>query len=333
MGETVLLRIINSAMNQELFFAVANHQLTVVGTDAAYTKPFSTNVIVIGPGQTINALLTADQPPGRYYMAARAYQTAQNAAFDNTTTTAILRYKSAPCSARNGQFSRPSLPILPAFNDTATATRFTAGIKSPDVVDVPKEIDEDLFFTVGLGLINCSVPSVRCQGPNNTRFTASMNNVSFVLPGSSSIMQAYFQGINGVFTTDFPPVPPVKFDYTGNVDRGLWQPVRGTKVYKLKFGSRVQVVLQDTNIVTTEDHPMHLHGYNFYVVGMGFGNYDPAKDPANFNLIDPPMRNTIGTPPGGWAAIRFTAENPGNQLIQNIIIHQNVLATLQLISR
>jgi laccase len=125
-------------------------------------------------------------------------------------------------------------------------------------------------------------------------------------------MQAYYQGQPGVFTTDFPPVPPVKFDYTGNVSRGLWQPVKATKLYKLKFGAKVQIVFQDTSIVTVEDHPMHLHGHNFAVVGSGFGNFNPQTDPAKFNLINPPYRNTIGNPPGGWVAIRFVADNPGN---------------------
>ncbi|KAG2672985.1 hypothetical protein I3760_13G068000 [Carya illinoinensis] len=312
-GETVLLRIISSALNQELYFAIANHKMTVVGVDAAYTKPFTTNVVMIGPAQTTNVLLTADQPPAHYYMAAHAYNTA-NAPFDNTTTTAILEYKSAPC--KKGQSSRPVFPQLPGFNDTATATAFTAGIKSPSRVNVPTDIDENLFFTAGLGLNNCTRPSSpRCQGPNGTRFTASMNNVSFVLPRTNSIMQAYYQGVPGVFTTDFPPVPPVQFDYTGNVNRGLWQPIPGTKLYKLKYGSRVQIVFQDTSIVTTEDHPMHLHGYHFYVVGSGFGNFNPRQDPANFNLVDPPKRNTIGTNPGGWVAIRFVADNPGVWLL------------------
>nr|BAD93858.1 putative laccase [Arabidopsis thaliana] len=138
-----------------------------------------------------------------------------------------------------------------------------------------------------------------------------MNNMSFVLPRSNSVMQAYYQGTPGIFTTDFPPVPPVQFDYTGNVSRGLWQPIKGTKAYKLKYKSNVQIVLQDTSIVTPENHPMHLHGYQFYVVGSGFGNFNPRTDPARFNLFDPPERNTIGTPPGGWVAIRFVADNPG----------------------
>ncbi|EEF46029.1 laccase-13 isoform X2 [Ricinus communis] len=315
-GETILLRIINSAMNQELFFAVANHRLTVVAVDAAYTKPFTTSVIMIAPGQTTNVLLTADQTPGRYYMAARAYNTAQNAAFDNTTTTAILQYKSAPCNSKKGKSSQAILPQLPAYNDTNTATAFTAQLRSPSNVKVPTDIDDNLFFAVGLGLINCTNPnSPRCQGPNGTRFAASINNVSFVLPTRNSIMQAYYQGQPGIFTTDFPPAPPIKFNYSGNVPRGLWQPVPGTKLYKLKYGSKVQIVFQDTSIVTTEDHPMHLHGYEFAVVGMGFGNFNPGTDTAKFNLIDPPLRNTIGTPPGGWVAIRFVADNPGIWLL------------------
>ncbi|KAA3471878.1 laccase-13-like [Gossypium australe] len=314
-GETILLRIINSALNQELYFGVANHKLTVVAVDASYTKPFTTNVIMIAPGQTTDVLLTADQPPARYYMAAHAYNTA-NAAFDNTTTTAILEYESAHYSAKGGKSLKPIFPQLPGFNDTAPATAFTAQLRSPCKVKVPIEIDESLFFTVGLGLINCKNPkSPRCQGPSGTRFAASINNVSFVFPRSTSLMQAYYQGQPGVFTTDFPPVPPIQFDYTGNVSRGLWQPVKGTKLVKLKFGSKVQIVFQDTSIVTVEDHPMHIHGYDFYVVGSGFGNFDPKNDPAKFNLVDPPLRNTIGTPPGGWVAIRFVANNPGIWLL------------------
>ncbi|KAH9750679.1 Laccase-3 [Citrus sinensis] len=315
-GETVLLRIINAAMNQELFFGVANHKLTVVGVDTSYTKAFSTSVIMIAPGQTTNVLLTADQPPARYYMAARAYNSA-NGAFDNTTTTAILAYKSAPCNAKKwgSNSSAPVFPTLPGFNDTATATAYIAQIRNLQEVKVPTVNDEDLFFTVGLGLINCSNPnSPRCQGPNGTRFAASINNVSFEFPTGNSLMQAYFQDQPGVFTTDFPPVPPIKFDYTGNVSRGLWQPLKGTKLYKLKFGSSVQLVWQDTSIVTVEDHPMHLHGHEFYVVGSGFGNFNPSTDTAKFNLIDPPRRNTIGTPPGGWVAIRFVANNPDSHL-------------------
>lgn len=311
LGDRVLLRVINAALNQQLLFAVANHMLTVVGADSAYHKPFATSFIMVGPGQTTDVLLTANQLPGRYYMAAQAYATAQGAPFDNTTATAILEYSSVPCGAKKGSILQPILPQLPAYNDSATVFAFTSQFRSLSSSNnkVPTIVDENLFFIVGLGLVNCA-PSPTCQGPNGTRFAASMNNVSFVLP-SRAILQAYYQNIPGVYTTDFPPVPPMQFNYTGNVPRALWQPTFGTKVYKLKFRSAVQIVLQDTAIFTTEDHPVHLHGYQFFIVGQGFGNFNPSTDPANFNLIDPPERNTIDVPVGGWAAIRFVADNPG----------------------
>ncbi|XP_057739072.1 laccase-12-like [Arachis stenosperma] len=309
-GETNLLRVVNAALNQPLFFTVANHKLTVVGADASYVRPFTTKVLMLGPGQTTDVLITGDQPASRYYMAARAYQSAQNAAFDNTTTTAILQYKKS-------SVMKPVMPSLPAYNDTNTVTAFSRSFFSPRKVEVPTQIDDNLFFTVGLGLNRCppNFRKNRCQGPNGTRFTASINNVSFVLPNKISILQAHQLGIPGVFTTDFPAQPAVKFDYTGNVSRSLWQPIRGTKAYKLKYGSRVQIVIQDTSIVTPENHPIHLHGYDFYIVAQGFGNFDAKKDASKFNLVDPPLRNTVAVPVNGWAVIRFVADNPGAWLM------------------
>ncbi|KAL8162633.1 hypothetical protein V2J09_014122 [Rumex salicifolius] len=312
-GETQLLRVINSGLNQELFFSVANHKMTVVGADASYVKPFTTGVIMVGPGQTTDVLITADQPPNRYYMAAKPYQSAQNAPFDNTTATAILQYSSTPCAAKCSNPSSPVFPNLPAFNDTNTVTTFTKSFRSPRKVPVPQDIDENLFFTVGLGLNSCppNFSKSQCQGPNGTRFTASMNNVSFILPSNWSLLQAHKEGIPGVFTPDFPANPSVQFDYTGNVSRSLWQPTAATKLYKLKYGATVQIVLQGTSIFAAENHPIHLHGYDFYILASGFGNFDPKTDTSKFNLVDPPMRNTVGVPVNGWSVIRFVADNPG----------------------
>ncbi|KAG0503235.1 hypothetical protein HPP92_003307 [Vanilla planifolia] len=308
-GETVLLRFINAAMENELFVAIADHDMTVVGADASYTKPFTTSIILLGPGQTTDVLIQTNQPPGRYYIAAHAYHSAPpSVTFDNTTTTAILDYIHNPKTATS-----PKLASLPVFNDTAAAAAFTAGIKSPAPVQIPSPVDNHLFVTVGLGLFNCP-RNKRCGGPNGTRFAASMNNFSFVLPSRTSLLQAAELGgpaATGVFTADFPASPPMHFDYTGNVSRSLWQPIRATKLYPIKFGSVVEMVLQGTNIFAAEEHPMHIHGYEFYVLATGKGNFDTRRDSRRFNLVDPPRRNTIGVPQKGWAVIRFTADNPG----------------------
>ncbi|KAK8939544.1 Laccase-3 [Platanthera guangdongensis] len=309
-GETILLRFINAAMNTQLFATVAGHTMTVVAADASYTKPFPTSVIMLGPGQTTDVLIHTNQPAGRYYIAARAYSNAPPIiTFDNTTTTAILEYAGA---VKSGQ--QPKFAALPGYRDTATAAAFSANIRSPAPVKIPEPVDVNLFTTVGLGLLNCP-PNRMCGGPNETRFASSMNNFSFVLPNRLSLLQAAQFNVSGVFTSDFPAAPPIQFDYTGKVRRSLWHPVKATKLFQVKYGSVVQVVLQGTNIFAAEEHPMHIHGYSFYVLATGLGNFDPKKDTSKFNLVDPPHRNTIGVPAKGWVVIRFVADNPGVWLV------------------
>jgi laccase len=101
-----------------------------------------------------------------------------------------------------------------------------------------------------------------------------------------------------------------KFNYTGTPPNNTFV-THGTRVVPLAFNTTVEVVLQDTSIQGAESHPLHLHGYDFHVVGTGFGNYDAANDTAKYNLVDPVQRNTISVPTAGWVAIRFVANNPG----------------------
>lgn len=62
-GKTYLLRLINAALNDDLFFSIANHSMTVVEADALYVKPFETDILLITPGQTTNVLLKTKPIP------------------------------------------------------------------------------------------------------------------------------------------------------------------------------------------------------------------------------------------------------------------------------
>ncbi|XP_039047572.1 laccase-7-like [Hibiscus syriacus] len=311
-GKTYLLRIINGAVENQLFYKIANHKMTVVAIDACYTNPYVTDVLAISPGQTVDVLLTADQPVGSYYMAARPYAPVVGLPFDNTTTRGVIVYDRAPSSRK------PLMPLLPSFNDTPTAHKFytnpTSLISWPLWDPVPLKVDHEMFVTVGMAVEACP-PNTTCLGPiRGTRFSASMNNESFVLPTGLSMLQAFYFNVGGVYTTDFPAKPPIEFDYTNlaiNNNLPMLFAPKGTKVTKLKFNSTVEMVLQNIAILGRDNHPMHLHGFNFYVLAQGFGNYNPTTDRRKFNLINPQMRNTIAVPFGGWAVIRFVANNPG----------------------
>ncbi|PNT30743.1 hypothetical protein POPTR_006G096900v4 [Populus trichocarpa] len=301
-GETYMLRLINAALNEELFFKIAGHKLTVVEVDATYVKPFKTDTVLIAPGQTTNVLVTTNKNTGKYLVAASPFMDSP-IAVDNMTATATLQYSGALAN------SPTTLTTPPPKNATAVANQFTNSLRSLNSrrfpAKVPLNVDHNLFFTVSLGVNPC--PS--CKAGNGSRVVASINNVTFVMP-TTALLQAHFLNISGVFTTDFPAKPPHVFNYTGTPPTNL-QTKSGTKVYRLSYNSTVQLVMQDTGIISPENHPIHLHGFNFFAVGRGVGNYNPKTDTKKFNLVDPVERNTIGVPSGGWVAIRFRADNPG----------------------
>ncbi|KAL1804662.1 hypothetical protein ACET3Z_027730 [Daucus carota] len=302
-GKSYMLRIINAALNEELFFKIAGHKLTVVEVDATYVKPFKTDTIVIAPGQTTNVLVTADKSSGKYLMAASPFMDSP-IAVDNVTATATLHYSGTLSS------STTTLTNPPPQNATSISDNFTNSLRSLNSkkfpAKVPLTVDHALLITVGLGINPC--PS--CKAGNGSRVVASMNNVTFIMP-TTALLQAHYFNIKGVFTTDFPSNPPFAFNYTSTTPPKNLGTTSGTKLYRLPYNSTVQLVLQDTGIIAPENHPIHLHGFNFFAVGRGLGNFNPKKDPKSFNLVDPVERNTIGVPSGGWTAIRFRADNPG----------------------
>ncbi|XP_008222248.1 PREDICTED: laccase-2 [Prunus mume] len=322
-GKTYLLRLINAAVNDELFFSIANHSLTVVEADALYVKPFKTDILLITPGQTTNVLLRTkpSYPNATFLMLARPYFTGMGT-FDNSTVAGILEYKNPSNPSASTSLKNPPLlkPTLPQINATSFVANFSAKFRSlansKFPANVPKTVQKRFFFTVGLGTNPCP-KNQTCQGPNNSsKFAASFNNISFILPTTALLQSHFFGKSNGVFTTDFPTNPLQPFNYTGTPSNNTNTNVsNGTKAVVLKFNTSVEVVLQGTGILGAESHPVHLHGFNFFVVGQGFGNFNPNKDPASFNLVDPVERNTIGVPSGGWAAIRFLADNPGVWLL------------------
>ncbi|CAD5182804.1 unnamed protein product [Musa acuminata subsp. malaccensis] len=309
-GKTYLLRVVNAAMSNGLFFSVASHTVVVVGSDGNYVKPLSSDYIMITPGETMDLLLEANQPPDAlYYMAGRAFSYLSLGSFPTTATTAIVEYVSdLPLES-----TKPLLPTLPYYNDTAAATNFSFALRSPanaaHPVDVPKTVDQDMFIAVAINELEC--PQASCAGPNGTRLRASLNNISFVDP-PIDILEAYYAGIGGVFGENFPSMPPYYYNFTAtDQPLSLLLPTLGTEVRVLEYGARMEVVFQGTSLVMGDNHPMHLHGYSFYVVGWGYGNFDKKRDPLRYNLQDPPFKNTIGVPINGWVAVRFTANNPG----------------------
>ncbi|KAL6137098.1 hypothetical protein ACLB2K_062393 [Fragaria x ananassa] len=314
-GKTYLLRIVNANVDVEFYFAIAEHSLTVVGLDGSYTKPITTGYILIAPGQTMDVLLNASSFLGRYYMVGREYISATVETLSNTANDAIaiLEY--------NGNYTTSESPLFPDQipNSLSQEPAFSfygklRSLATPEYpVSVPKEseVTTRMYITASANALYCTED----LGPScvNISFAASVNNISWANP-RESVLQAYYKNISEpVYETDFPDEPPTYFNFTEiamTLDPVLT--VQGTKVKVLEYNETVEMVFQGTDVMGgSVNHPMHLHGHSFYVLGFGFGNYLAERDSKTFNLIDPPYVATFITPKNGWLAIRFVANNPG----------------------
>ncbi|KAI4320486.1 hypothetical protein MLD38_033963 [Melastoma candidum] len=307
-GKTYLIRLVTAVLDAEVFFAIAGHNLTIVAMDGAYIKPLVTPYITASPGRTMDILFTADQTPGLYYMASREHQSQDIGitGFDHSNGTAILEYQ--------GNYSSSVTPLfpdnLPAYRDFKASEIFMGQIRSlasPEhPVDVPLDITTRMFIVVSMNVIYCLDG---CE--KGFKILSTLTNVSWLDP-PVDILKAYYWNISGIYG-DFPDYPPTWYNFTGDYfEQSIVVTRQGTKVKVLHFNDTVELIFQGTNVLYgSMNHPIHLHGQSFYVLGSGYGNFNNETDPLNFNLVDPPKLNTYPVPKLGWVAVRFRADNPG----------------------
>ena len=59
------------------------------------------------------------------------------------------------------------------------------------------------------------------------------------------------------------------------------------------------------------NHPFHLHGHKFWVLGQGNGYFDVDTGYKTIRTRNPLRRDTVTVEAFGWVLIRFVADNPG----------------------
>ncbi|KAK9901843.1 hypothetical protein M0R45_001902 [Rubus argutus] len=202
--------MVNAVMNVEHYFGIAEHSLIVVGMDGSYVKPIVTDFIMICPRQTMDMLVIVNQSHGRYYMAARQYDSVRPDVtdYDKSNVTAILGYK--------GDYTPPAQPIfpnnLPTYEDLMSTMNFSRRIKSlvksDHTIDVPLNITTRMYMTAGIN----TVAFVNGTGDERSGIGSSLNNVSWVNP-STDVLHAYYRNMSGFYTEDFPDYPPSLFDF------------------------------------------------------------------------------------------------------------------------
>ncbi|KAJ4760415.1 Laccase/Diphenol oxidase family protein [Rhynchospora pubera] len=294
-GKTYLLRIASVTSLSALNFEIEGHSLTVVEADGHYVDPFIVKNLNIYSGETYSVILRADQNPTRNYWLASNVVSRKPG---TPTGIGLLNYYGIP----HGRFPPTAPPSGPLWNDTYYRMKQSWATRAHPNFNEPPPAKSNRVII----LLNTQN---RIDGL--TRW--SLNNVSHDFPHTPYLI-AVKNKLRHVFEQKPPPETYDIKNYDINVPPPNRNATRSNAIYKLQFGSVVDLILQNANTLTannSETHPWHLHGHDFWVLGSGWGKFNPEIDPKNYNLKDPIMKNNVALQPYGWTAIRFKADNPG----------------------
>ncbi|CAI7599130.1 unnamed protein product [Penicillium crustosum] len=82
-----------------------------------------------------------------------------------------------------------------------------------------------------------------------------------------------------------------------------------------------------------QDHPMHLHGHDFWVLGSGYGEFD-SSNPDSLTLVNAPRRDVAMMPASGYLVIAIKTNNPGAWLMHcHIAWHTSEGFAVQILER
>lgn len=296
-GKTYRLRISSLTALSALSFQIEGHNMTVVEADGHNVEPFVVQNLFIYSGETYSVLIKADQNPTRNYWATTNI-VSRNATFTTPPGLAILNYY--PNHPKRSPPTTP--PSGPLWNDVGSRLNQSLAIKARKGFIVPPPQSADRMIVMLNTQNNVS---------GNVRW--SVNKVTYTLPHIPYLI-ALKENITSAF--DQTP-PPDGYDFKNydifSVAENKSYTIRNG-VYRLNFNSTVDIILQNANSMsnkTSETHPWHLHGHDFWVLGYGEGKFDIYNDPKKYNLVNPIMKNTVPVHRYGWTALRFRADNPG----------------------
>ncbi|KAG2501799.1 hypothetical protein HYH03_000299 [Edaphochlamys debaryana] len=339
-GKTYRLRLINGGILVYMTVCFEGHNVTAIAADGMPVQPVEGSCVDVNNGQRVDVLLTANQPAANYWITvASQFRTGAPAGY------AMLSYAGANATVL------PATPVPQPANITANALApmymldklLTPSTDPAVLLYAPKPLappPADQLVVVNLSqpllpqgqlrwaLNNVATTRTPPCGPllsilkkdpkylakdalqapaNGAEFngTAAGPNVGIHTGGSKRTSPIYYEG-----TTPAPLYPSV-----------------GLHIVELSGGKVIDVIVNNgpangyngdyrtpgvgVNRTAQEQHPFHLHGHHFWVLGQGLGRFDPDTSGPTLNSANPALRDTVTIPMGGWAYLRFVADNPG----------------------
>ena len=317
------MRVINVGALSWFELTVDEHRsLPIVEIDGTNISPAPESSIIVAPGQRYSVILSTNQSssPDGYWLRARMMKHCfgENVAPDEgfQEVKAIIRYdtpgspSTLPTTSPNGNHAVECI-------DMNTLTTYHPIPALP----APFSADRSYYLRLSVEIGSYRLERGKLNG-SSYRPDLSSPTLHRVLAGLASGNPSY-QAL-GPNTLAFDPSTELVISHSGP--------------------EVVDVVLQNFD---EGNHPFHLHGHKFFVLGAGHG-YFPGYvslglradgkgllEAHNDTVMANPVRRDVATVEGfGWALIRFVADNPGVWLFHcHLAWHSESGMAMQFVSR
>ncbi|KAJ4714953.1 L-ascorbate oxidase-like [Melia azedarach] len=282
-GKTYMFRISNVGLSTSFNFRIQNHTMKLVEVEGSHTIQNIYDSLDVHVGQSLAVLVTLNQPPKDYYIVASTRFTKQV-----LTATALLHYTNSRSPASGPLPAGPTYEIHWSMKQARTFRwNLTANAARPN--------PQGSFH---YGKINTTRTIVLANSAPliNGKLRYAVNSVSYVNSDTPLKLADYFN-IPGIFSVNS----------IQSVPSGSGSSTVATSVLQVNLHEFIEVVFQN-NERTMQS--WHLDGYDFWVIGYGFGQWAADKR-KTYNLVDTLTRHTAQVYPQSWTAILVSLDNQG----------------------
>ncbi|KAK3884409.1 hypothetical protein Pcinc_011312 [Petrolisthes cinctipes] len=369
-GNRYRMRLINAAiLNCPITVSVEDHMLTVIATDGNPVKPLNASSIVVYPGERWDVVLAADcRKSGTFWM---SFMGGVDCAVSFAHQFSLLRYRDDSSACHPGDPSKglgnaskglgnaegvkgeelidaellAQMSPKPKFTEVPPAGVQVNSINSAcydDLVcmanmrsihSMPEDMKTPTNFTFYLAFEMRRINNAHYYSRMYYDFnlveedqqipTPQVNNLTFLHPATPLLLG----GDQGTPICNAENPPP-----TRNCQEDFCECLH---MYHIPLGASVELVLIDEGQYGDENHPIHLHGQHFWVVGQdrpvdlqeaSLTRNEVIKMDQRGDMIrnfdHPVYKDTVTIPDAGYTIIRFKADNPGHWLLHcHLLFH------------
>ncbi|KAK6335155.1 hypothetical protein TWF718_010592 [Orbilia javanica] len=311
-GKKYRLRLINMSTTYMQTFWIDGHNFTVAAADFVPIEPFRTDVINVAIGQRYDIIVSADA------------NTREQTDFWINMKTCLIPPGMAPvdCSAEDARTgivrynasSTKNPPTISNCRDQKTCRDEPKELVKPIIKRRVPPPPHNMLGDFYVSWDSPSNGSTASQDDVGWRWNMA-NSTFFVDWEEPTYSYLGLEGNERPFPQSYQPV------YLNEKDKWVYFVINANFT---RMG-RVPIPL---------DHPIHLHGHDFYVLAQVTHDQFDRATPIEYNLDNPVRRDTAVLPGGGFLVIAFETKNPGAWLIHcHLAFHSSAGFALQFIER